>query len=138
MCLDRFLGPQKTSYPAALEEIRGGKKAGHWMWYIFPQLRGLGQSTTAWYYGLEDLREAQAYLQHPVLGQRLREITRAVMDLDERDPACIFGWPDHMKFHSCMTLFARLGGDELFAQALDRFFGGREDPQTLELLKRKG
>ena len=137
ICLDRFLEPQKTAYPIALEEMRCGKKTSEWMWYIFPQLRGLGRSTLAWYYGIEDLEEAKAYLEHPVLGRRLREITRAVMELSDADPMQIFGWPDNLKFHSCMTLFAQTGKEELFKQALNRFYGGRADHGTMELLKGK-
>lgn len=108
------------------------------MWYIFPQLRGLGQSNVAWYYGIEDLDEAKAYLDHPVLGQRLREITQTALGLSETDPMKIFGWPDDMKFRSCMTLFAQVSGDDLFTRVLDKFFGGQEDSMTLELLKQKG
>ena len=137
-CIDRFLEPQRTAYATAMEEVRNGRKVSHWMWYIFPQLRGLGQSTTAWYYGIEDLEEARAFLVHPVLGQRLREITRAALELPETDPMKIFGWPDNMKFRSCMTLFAQVSKDDLFAQALDKFFGGQEDAMTLELMKQKG
>ncbi|MBR2308966.1 MAG: DUF1810 domain-containing protein [Oscillospiraceae bacterium] len=137
-CIDRFIEPQKASYTIALEEIQNGRKVSHWMWYIFPQLRGLGQSNVAWYYGIEDLSEANAYLEHPVLGQRLREITQAALNLSETDPIKIFGWPDNMKFRSSMTLFALVSGDDLFAKALDKFFGGQEDFMTLELLKQKG
>ena len=137
-CIDRFLEPQKTSYAIALEEVHNGRKVSHWMWYIFPQLRGLGQSNVAWYYGIEDLDEAKAYLDHPVLGQRLREITQTALELSETDPMKIFGWPDHMKFRSCMTLFAQFSGDNLFTKALDKFFDGQEDFMTLELLKQKG
>lgn len=137
MCIDRFLQPQETAYPIALKEIRNGRKVSHWMWYIFPQLRGLGQSTSAWYYGVEDLEEARAYLVHPVLGQRLREITQAALELPESDPMKIFGYPDHMKFRSCMTLFAQVSSDDLFQKALDKFFAGQEDGLTLELLRRK-
>lgn len=137
-CIDRFLEPQKISYAIALEEVRNGRKVSHWMWYIFPQIRGLGQSTSAWYYGIEDLNEAKTYLEHPVLGQRLREITRTTLGLSETDPMKIFAWPDNMKFRSCMTLFAQVSEDDLFARALDKFFGGQEDSMTLELLKRKG
>lgn len=137
-CTDRFLEPQRTSYAIALDEVRNGRKVSHWMWYIFPQLRGLGQSNTAWYYGIEDLQEAKAYLAHPVLGQRLREITQAALDLSETDPMKTFGWPDNMKFRSCMTLFALVSEDDLFTKALGKFFGGQEDPMTLELLKQKG
>ena len=137
-CIDRFLEPQKSSYAIALEEVRNGRKVSHWMWYIFPQLRGLGQSNVAWYYGIEDLDEAKAYLDHPVLGQRLREITQAVLGLSETDPMKIFGWPDNMKFHSCVTLFAQVSRDNLFTKALNKFFDGQEDFMTLELLKQKG
>jgi uncharacterized protein (DUF1810 family) len=138
MCIERFIEPQKTSYAIALEEVRNGRKVSHWMWYIFPQLRGLGQSNLAWYYGIEDLEEAKAYLAHPVLGQRLREITQTALELSETDPMKVFGWPDHMKFRSCMTLFAQVSEDDLFAQALDKFFDGHADYMTLELLKQKG
>ena len=137
-CIDRFLEPQKTAYAIALEEVRNGRKVSHWMWYIFPQLRGLGQSNVAWYYGIEDLSEAQDYLEHPVLGQRLREITQAALELPGTDPMKIFGWPDNMKFRSCMTLFAQVSEDDLFAKALDKFFDGKEDSMTMELLKQKG
>ena len=137
-CIDRFIEPQKASYTIALEEIQNGRKVSHWMWYIFPQLRGLGQSNVAWYYGIEDLSEAKAYLAHPVLGQRLREITQAALDLSETDPMKVFGWPDNMKFRSCMTLFAQVSEDDLYVRALDKFFGGQEDDLTLKLLKQKG
>lgn len=136
--IERFLESQKTSYSIALEEVRNGRKVSHWVWYIFPQLRGLGQSNVAWYYGIEDLSEAKVYLEHPILGQRLREITRAALELSEKDPMKIFGWPDNMKFRSCMTLFAQVSEDDLFARALNKFFGGQEDSMTLELLKQKG
>lgn len=138
LCIERFIEPQKTSYAIALEEVRNGKKISHWIWYIFPQLRGLGQSNLAWYYGIEDLEEAKAYLAHPVLGQRLREITQAALELSETDPMKVFGWPDNMKLRSCMTLFAQISEDDLFARMLDKFFGGQEDSMTLELLKQKG
>ena len=108
------------------------------MWFIFPQLRGLGQSNVSWYYGIEDLYEANNFLAHPVLGQNLREITEITLELHETDPAKIFGWPDNMKFRSCMTLFAQVSEDNLFVRALDKFFGGQTDPLTLELLKQKG
>lgn len=136
--IDRFLEPQKAAYPIALKEVRNGRKVSHWMWYIFPQLQGLGRSNTSWYYGIEDLDEAKAYLEHPVLGQRLREITQAALDLTETDPVNIFGRPDNMKFRSCMTLFALVSEDDLFARALDKFFDGREDSGTMKLLKQKG
>lgn len=135
--VDRFFASQESGYPEALAEVRNGSKEGHWMWFIFPQLRGLGQSTMAWYYGIEDLQEAREYLQHPVLGQRLREITQALLDRPETDPVKIFGWTDSMKLRSCMTLFAQVSGDDLFTRVLDKFYGGQEDRVTLELLGRK-
>ena len=138
MGIDRFLEPQNTSYAIALEEVRNGRKVSHWMWYIFPQLRGLGRSNDAWYYGIADLSEANAYWEHPILGRRLREVTQAALELSETDPVKIFGWTDQTKFRSCMTLFAQVSQDDLFTQALDKFFGGQEDPMTLELLKQKG
>lgn len=136
--IERFLSPQERVWESAMEEIRAGEKSGHWMWYIFPQLRGLGHSTNAWYYGLADLEEARAYLAHPILGGRLREITEALLSLEQTNPVKIFGRTDSMKLRSCMTLFSRAGGDPLFSQVLDRYFAGREDDMTLELLKQKG
>jgi uncharacterized protein (DUF1810 family) len=135
--VERFLAPQETAYPRALEEVRNGRKISHWMWYIFPQLRGLGQSTTAWYYGIEDLEEAKAYLAHPVLGYRLREITQALLDLSETDPVKIFGWIDSMKLRSCMTLFAYASYEALFSQVLEKFYLGQEDTVTSERLTQK-
>ena len=135
--LNRFLQQQDADYPAALAEIRRGRKESHWMWYIFPQLRGLGQSTMAWYYGIADLGEARDYLAHPVLGLRLREITRAALESGETNAALLFGRPDNMKFRSCMTLFAQVSGDDLFDRALERFFDGQPDRMTLQLLQKK-
>ena len=135
--LNRFLQQQDADYPAALAEIRRGRKESHWMWYIFPQLRGLGQSTVAWYYGIADLGEARAYLEHPVLGRRLREITQVALECGETNAVRLFGRPDNMKFRSCMTLFAQVSGDDLFDRALERFFDGQPDRMTLQLLQKK-
>ena len=134
--LERFLSAQADDYATALEEVRRGSKQTHWMWYIFPQLRGLGQSTMAWHYGIIDLAEARAYLAHPILGVRLREITQAALDLPGCNARAIFGSPDHMKFRSCMTLFDQVSEDDLFRKALDKFFGGSPDPKTMELLRK--
>lgn len=132
---ERFLSAQEHVYPYALAEIRAGQKETHWMWYIFPQLRGLGQSNEAWYYGIEDLEEAREYLEHPVLGQRLREISEALLELNETNPIPIFGWTDSLKLRSCMTLFALAGeGEELFVRVLDRFYHGQPDERTLAML----
>lgn len=137
--LERFLLAQQTAYPRALEEIGNGQKTSHWMWYIFPQLRGLGQSNTAWYFGIENLAEAKAYLAHPVLGSRLREISAELLKLSASDPRKIFSWLDAAKLCSCMTLFSLADEQEaVFRQVLDRFFDGMRDPQTMQLLNAQG
>lgn len=137
LSIERFLVPQQNSYMTALNEVRRGRKENHWIWYIFPQLRGLGQSTTSWYYGIEDLAEAKAYLEHPVLGTRLREITGYLLTLPEKDPVKIFGWTDSMKLHSCMTLFAQLDEEGLFSEVLEQYYAGKPDTLTLELLSKR-
>jgi len=133
--LDRFLEAQEHTYSTALREIRAGQKESHWMWFIFPQMRGLGRSGMAYIYGIADCAEAEAYLAHPVLSARLYEITEALLSLDESDPNAIFGGIDAMKLRSSMTLFAAVGEeDSVFHQALAKFFSGRMDQKTLELL----
>jgi len=135
--LDRFIEAQEESYPAALAELEEGAKQTHWMWFIFPQLRGLGKSSTAQFYGLADRAEAQAYLEHPVLGDRLRNCTQAILrHAKARSAREILGSPDDLKFRSCMTLFAVVAPHEpLWAHALDAFFAGQRDPLTLKLLR---
>ena len=133
--LERFLDAQAYSYQNALTEIRGGRKRSHWMWYIFPQIRGLGRSSTAQYYAIRDREEARAYLTHPVLGARLLEISRALLELETDDPSYVMGWPDDMKLRSSMTLFALVSGETVFRQVLDKFFGGQWDAQTERLLQ---
>ena len=135
--LERFLSPQAEDYPFALREIRNGRKETHWMWYIFPQLRGLGQSNMAWYYGIADLQEAEAYLNHPVLGQRLREITQVLLELPEDNAGRIFGWPDCLKLCSSMTLFYQVSQEDLFGQVLEKYYGGRQDQRTLQMLENR-
>ena len=133
--LSRFIAAQETSYETALAEIRNGRKESHWMWFIFPQIDGLGASPTAKYYALKDLDEAKAYMTHPVLGARLREICRVLLGLPDRDAEAIFGWPDVLKLRSCLTLFAAACPQEpLFSQLLAKFYGGESDPRTLEIL----
>ena len=133
--LERFTRAQEHDYARALSEIRAGRKRSHWMWYIFPQLAGLGMSSTSQFYAIDDLDEAAAYLEHPVLGPRLLEISGALLELDTDNASAVFGWPDDLKLHSCMTLFHRAAPAEpVFTQVLDKFFGGREDLQTLRLL----
>lgn len=133
--LDRFITAQKTSYVQALAEVEAGRKRSHWMWYVFPQLQGLGYSSTAQLYGLSGIEEAEAYLAHPVLGSRLIRITTAALQHPDKTPLALFGSPDHLKFHSCMTLFARLPQTHpVFREALNTFFAGAEDAGTLRLL----
>ena len=133
--LERFLDPQQRFYGKALRELRAGRKESHWMWFIFPQLRGLGPSESAKYFGISSLREAQSYLSHPLLGTRLREITEVATNL-RNTVENIFPYPDDHKFHSSMTLFAIAGDDaHLFDRALMKFFNSELDPATLDLLK---
>jgi uncharacterized protein (DUF1810 family) len=133
--LGRFVDAQDRVYDTVVAELRDGAKRTHWIWFIFPQLRGLGRSGTAQHYGIGSLDEARAYLAHPVLGPRLRECTRLVAAIDGRTVEEIFGWPDNMKVRSSMTLFARATDDNAdFRGVLDKFYDGEEDPATLELL----
>ncbi len=133
--LHRFVEAQAPIYNQALKELRGGRKQSHWMWFIFPQLRGLGHSAMAYEYGISALAEAIAYLQHPLLGPRLRECTKTVNSIDGRTVSEIFGSPDDLKFRSSMTLFANATPDNVeFLTALERYFGGKQDPRTLALL----
>ena len=133
--LDRFLDAQRGDYAAALAEVRRGRKTSHWMWYIFPQIAGLGQSSTARYYSIRDLEEAREYYAHPVLGQRLREIIGALLALRGSDPVAVFGGIDSMKLKSSMTLFAVAAPDDpLFQQVLDKYYGGEQDVLTLRIL----
>jgi uncharacterized protein (DUF1810 family) len=151
--LQRFVEAQQGVIARVCAELTAGRKESHWMWFIFPQLKGLGSSPTARHYAIGSLDEARAYLTHPVLGPRLRECTGLVNRIEGRSIEAIFGYPDHLKFRSCMTLFARAadeaaaGGiaraagaasstDEAqpFREALQKYFAGEGDPLTLELL----
>ena len=126
--LAKFVDAQKQDYANALAEIRAGKKRSHWMWYIFPQLAGLGKSATAQYYAIADLAEAEAYLAHPILGKRLIEICQALLQLPIADAHEIFGSPDDMKLKSSMTLFATIPEtDQVFGKVLEKFFHGEKD-----------
>jgi len=133
--LDRYIAAQENTYEQALGEIRAGWKRTHWMWFVFPQLAGLGMSPTAQFYALSGLDEAAAYLAHPVLGPRLIEICRALLALPGSDALDIFGYPDNLKLRSCVTLFGQVpNADPVFQQVLDRFYAGQPDARTLELL----
>ena len=134
--LQRFVAAQQGVYEQAKRELRDGLKQSHWMWFVFPQIQGLGFSAMSRRYAISSVAEAAAYLEHPVLGPRLRECTRLVLQAEGRSIHQIFGSPDDMKFRSCMTLFDRADRDpeRLFAAALRKFFGGAPDPHTLERL----
>jgi uncharacterized protein (DUF1810 family) len=134
--LRRFLVAQASVYTAVCSELRRGKKSSHWMWFIFPQVAGLGGSDMAEEYAIASRAEALAYLAHPTLGTRLRKCTRLVNEVQGRSLLEIFGEPDDMKFRSSMTLFAAVarGSDEPFAEALEKYCGAQPDPKTLELL----
>jgi uncharacterized protein (DUF1810 family) len=134
--LTRFITAQKREYATALAEIKSGRKRSHWMWYIFPQIAGLGFSETSKFYAIMDKTEADAYLKHPVLGQRLIEISKALLELEDTHAMRIFGSPDDMKLKSSMTLFAALpDADPVFDQVLAKYFNGIRDWETLRLLK---
>ncbi len=132
--LDLFIDAQEQIYARALDEIRRGRKRTHWMWFIFPQLSGLGRSALAQLYGLAGAEEARAYLDHPLLGGRYRECVAALQDLAASDPVAVFGETDAVKLRSSLTLFESVSGDRLFAAALDRWFGGERDSRTLKKL----
>lgn len=135
--LDRFLKAQAGSYDAALREICAGHKRSHWIWYIFPQIQGLGFSSTAQYYAIADLEEAKLYLREPTLRARLLEISNALLTLSSSDPTEVMGYPDDLKLRSSMTLFAEAEPEcEVFQRVLDKFYGGRKDENTLRILYR--
>ena len=130
--LQRFVDAQVTVYAQARAELAAGEKRSHWMWFIFPQIQGLGSSSMAQRYAITDLAEAKAYLAHPMLGPRLRECTALVNAVKSRTPDQIFGYPDDLKFHSSITLFGRADGmpDSVFHQALSKYFSGKPDHKT--------
>jgi uncharacterized protein (DUF1810 family) len=133
--LQRFVDAQEPVYAQVCDELKHGRKQSHWMWFVFPQLHGLGSSAMAQRFALSSLAQAEAYLRHPLLGPRLRETTQLVNRINGRSVEDIFGYPDHLKFHSSMTLFARATADnEVFVEALRKYFGGKADPRTLQLL----
>jgi uncharacterized protein (DUF1810 family) len=130
--LQRFVKAQAPVYEQVCAELRHGRKSSHWMWFIFPQIRGLGLSETAQYFAISSREEATAYLKHPILGARLQECTRLVTDIQGKSIDQIFDYPDNLKFQSSMTLFARATGEnDIFLKALRMYFAGGFDPQTL-------
>jgi uncharacterized protein (DUF1810 family) len=133
--LQRFLEAQAGVYVHACAELRAGRKKSHWMWFVFPQIRGLGSSPMAVRYAISGIEEARAYLGHVVLGPRLRECARIVEGVQGRTVGEIFGYPDDLKFHSCMTLFAQVEeGGGVFLEAIERYFGGELDRGTVGIL----
>jgi uncharacterized protein (DUF1810 family) len=133
--LERFASAQDSVYDSVRAELRNGRKSSHWMWFIFPQLLGLGSSAMAEKFGIASRAEAQAYLDHPVLGPRLRECTALINQIEGRSVEQIFGYPDDLKFRSSMTLFASVAsGDRVFSDALEKYFAGELDSQTLRML----
>lgn len=135
--LYRFIKAQDSSYEEALSEIKSGRKRSHWMWYIFPQFKGLGFSETSKYYSIKDINEAKRYLKHPILGERLKLITKELLVLNENNANKVFRSPDDLKLKSSMTLFAAINvsQENIFQAVLDKFFNGQTDNKTLTLIK---
>jgi uncharacterized protein (DUF1810 family) len=133
--LERFVKAQEGVYPRALAELRAGKKQSHWMWFIFPQVAGLGHSAMAQMYAIGSLDEAKAYLAHPVWGQRLRACCEAVLAVEGKSAHAIFGSPDDLKFRSSLTLFDLASPNDIFRAAMDKYFGGEADELTLQKLR---
>jgi uncharacterized protein (DUF1810 family) len=133
--LTRFVDAQRDVYEQALSEIRSGRKRTHWMWFVFPQIAGLGSSAASQHFAIRDRTEAQAYLDDPILGARLLECAQALMDLDAGSASDVFGYPDDIKLRSSMTLFSELAGPaSVFAQVIDTYFNGQSDERTVKLL----
>jgi uncharacterized protein (DUF1810 family) len=133
--LKRFIDAQEGSYATALSEIKSGRKRSHWMWYVFPQIKGLGFSETSMFYGIKDIEEAEEFLRHPILGSRLIEISKESLKLESNNAHQILGSPDDIKLHSSMTLFSSVpGASPVFEQVLRKFFNGEKDNKTLQIL----
>lgn len=132
--LQRFLYGQRFGFDYALKEIQRGRKDGHWIWYVYPQMKGLGHSPNSQYYGISGIEEATAYLEHPVLGMRLREITTALLRIEGKTADEIFSHIDAMKVKSCMTLFDAVCPDDIFMDVLTKYYKGQRDSHTISLL----
>ena len=136
--LNRFVKAQEEVYPRALAELKLGRKRSHWMWFIFPQIDGLGYSSTAKFYAIKSKDEAKTYLDHPLLGKRLMECAEALLKIEGKSATEIFGYPDDLKLRSSMTLFASVSpADSAFSRVLTQYFGGELDQRTLELLQQQ-
>lgn len=135
--LNRFIDAHLRDYPNALSEVKIGRKQSHWMWYIFPQIAGLGTTEISNYYSIQNIEEAKAYMEEPLLRSHLLEISEALLELETNDANRIFGFPDDMKLKSSMTLFSEACPDEeIFQKVLDKFFNGIKDQKTIDLLKK--
>ncbi len=135
--INRFLEAQQNVYPRVLKELRNGKKTTHWMWFIFPQIEGLGHSSTAKYYSIKTIDEAKEYLAHPVLGKRLLECSNTILHINGRSANEIFGYPDDMKLRSCMTLFNSISPEnKVFVDVLKKYFNSEKDQATLSILQK--
>ena len=135
--LNRFISAQDQVYDRVLKELKNGRKRSHWIWYIFPQIDGLAPSTTSKYYAIKSRAEAIAYLNHPILGARLRECADTILAIEEKTVSEIFGYPDDLKLKSSMTLFSDVTTDFIFIRVLDKYFQGERDDNTLQLLNYK-
>ncbi len=135
MNLDRFVEAQEPVHARALDELKAGRKQSHWMWFIFPQIAGLGRSAMTQHYAIQNLAEARANLAHPLLGARLRECTQATLNIEGKSAHDIFGSPDDLKFRSSMTLFDLASPNGIFRSALEKYFSGDADPMTLQKLR---
>lgn len=135
--LQRFVKQQQNDYTTAYFELSQGRKRSHWMWWIFPQIVGLGMTMTSQMYAIKSLEEAMDFLEHPYLGKNLREISEILLGLDSSDASAIFGYPDNLKLRSSMMLFSEAAPDEkVFQKVLDKFYGGAKDERTLDIIKR--
>jgi uncharacterized protein (DUF1810 family) len=132
--LDRYKNAQAASYETALKEIRNGKKESHWMWYIFPQIIGLGETSTSIYYSIKSIEEAEEYLNDEVLGTNLREITNALLELESNDPVEVFGPIDALKLKSSMTLFDTVSSNDIFNEVLEKFYNGEKCLTTINMV----
>ncbi|RHB42105.1 DUF1810 domain-containing protein [Enterocloster aldenensis] len=132
--LERFLVAQENIYPYALSEMKDGHKRSHWIWFIFPQIHGLGHSEKARYFAISDIEEAKAYMAHPILSKRLIEISNALLSVHTNNAREVMGYPDDLKLKSCMTLFSIISVNPIFQQVLDKFFNGERDEQTILII----
>lgn len=136
--LNRFTDAQEPVYDSILGELQNGQKRTHWMWFVFPQIDGLGHSPTAQFYAIKSIEEARAYLKHPVLGPRLKECAEAILLVEGRSASAVFGYPDDLKLRSSMTLFAFIAEDpanSVFTRVLNRYYGGEQDHATLQIIE---